>query len=351
MASNPADGTETAGIDLGSDLIPYCDHKYNIGIQRSPFDRRNFKAYRQLKRILKENRFDLIHCHTPMGGVLTRLAAKKYRKSGTKVLYTAHGFHFYEGGPASGWRIYYPIERHFSRFTDGLITINSTDYKIAAGRFHAKETYLSKGVGYDESRFFMHDREERGRLRAEYGYGENKILLVYVAELNPDKNQEVLLRMLKSLLDHVPDAKLLLAGRDATGGHYESLAYELGIDHAVDFLGQRDDIDRIIPMCDVTTASSIREGLGINLLESMACGVPVIAAMSNGHRELIQDEENGLLVPGKDAEAFAKSVRNLLSDTDMYKKFRENGLITASQYTTGEAVTTLESIYSECCSL
>lgn len=110
-------------------VIPFCSHYYVMPFERSPFKRGNWAAYRQLKSLLDREHYDIIHCHTPMGSVIARLAAGSARNKGTKVLYTAHGFHFYDGAPLVNWLVYYPIERILSRRTDLLITMNQEDYR------------------------------------------------------------------------------------------------------------------------------------------------------------------------------------------------------------------------------
>src|SRR5690554_486635 len=92
--------------------IPFIDKRYDIPIQRSPYKLKNIKAYKMLKKIINNGNYDIIDLHTPMGGMLGRMAARKARKKGTKVIYTAHGFHFYEGAPLLNWLIYYPIEKY-----------------------------------------------------------------------------------------------------------------------------------------------------------------------------------------------------------------------------------------------
>ena len=137
--------------------LPFTDQKFDIPIKRSPFDIQNIKAFKELKRIIDQNQYEIIHCHTPLGGVLARFAAKQARKTGTKVIYTAHGFHFCKGAPITSWLVYYPIERYLSRFTDSLITINSEDYQLAKNhRFHAKQIEHVHGVGVDTERFKPH---------------------------------------------------------------------------------------------------------------------------------------------------------------------------------------------------
>jgi glycosyltransferase EpsD len=297
----------------GDTDIPYCDNKINIDIRRSPFRAENIRAYRQLAALLKQNHFDLIHCHTPMGSVLTRLAAKKYRKKGTTVLYTAHGFHFYKGGSLAGWLLYYPIEKALSRYVDGLITINAEDYEIAKNKFHAKRTFLSLGVGYDDKRFFKHAPEDKSRYRAEYGYAEDDILLIYVAELNRNKNQRFLIDVLKKIREKHSNVRLLLVGKDSLDGTHQAYAKKVGVAEWVDFLGFRRDADKLIPMCDIAVASSFQEGLPVNVMETMACGLPVVATDIRGHRDLIANGENGFLALHTDIDAFAGNVEILIA--------------------------------------
>ena len=130
-------------------------------LQRSPFKRNNINAYRELKEIIDQNNYKIIHCHTPMGGVLARLAARKARKNGTKVIYTAHGFHFCKGAPLANWLLYYPIEKTLAHFTDCLITINTEDYQLAKRRFKAEKIEHVHGVGVNTDIFKPVGEEQR----------------------------------------------------------------------------------------------------------------------------------------------------------------------------------------------
>ena len=130
-------------------IIPNCDHHFDMEFVRGPFSQRNIAAYKQLKQIIETNHYDIIHCHTPVAGVLTRLAARTAK--GTTVIYTAHGFHFYQGAPLINWLVYYPVERVCGKFTDKLITINQEDYHRANSwrlRNNGKIYYVP-GIGVD----------------------------------------------------------------------------------------------------------------------------------------------------------------------------------------------------------
>lgn len=129
-------GWQVDYASAGEESVSDCDNQFSICIARSPFSFKNIRAYRQLKKILVENNYDLLHCHTPMGGVLGRLAARKLWKAGKiKVIYTAHGFHFYKGAPLLNWLLYYPVEKCLSRCTDVIVTINEEDYERAKKSF------------------------------------------------------------------------------------------------------------------------------------------------------------------------------------------------------------------------
>ena len=178
-------------------VIPYCDVYYDIKFERNPLNPKNLEAYRELKRILDEGEYDLVHCHTPVGGMLTRLAAGSARKKGSKIFYTAHGFHFYQGAPLLNWLVYYPLERWMARKTDVLITINQEDYQRAK-HFPAKQVVYIPGVGVDLQRFAP-DQAARLAKRKELGLGEEEFALLSVGELIPRKNHALVLEALARL--------------------------------------------------------------------------------------------------------------------------------------------------------
>ena len=309
------DGWEVHVASHGSRELPFCDVHHEIPIARSPFDKSNIKAYKMLRKIILENDFDIIHCHTPMGGMLTRLAAPKSGKS--EIIYTAHGFHFYKGAPALNWMIYYPIEKVMSSKTDCLITINREDYDFALKHFKHPDVKLVNGVGYNSDRYFSVSQEEKLFIRKEKGYDPDEFIIIYVAEMNGNKNQKMLIDAL-TLTDNT---RLIIAGADNYNGIYKKYAEEKNVEDQVDFLGHREDIDELLKMSDVCAASSIREGLPVNIMEAMACGLPVVASDNRGHRALIKDGEDGFLVPVNDYEAMAEKINLLKDDKEKYSAF------------------------------
>ena len=302
----------------GELALPFVDRKFNVPFERSPLRLANLKAYRQLRSIMRENAYDLVHCHTPMGGVIARLAARRFRNKGTTVIYTAHGFHFCKGAPLSHWLIYYPVEKTLARWTDCLITINDEDHRLAVRRrFKAGRIAHVHGVGVDMERFRPLSSSEKALHRRAYGYRRDDFLLFYAAEFNANKNHRLLIEAMARIQAHVPNMRLLLAGRGDLQEECRSLALALGVERMIDFLGYRDDIDRLLPMCDVAVSGSLREGLPVNILEAMACGLPVVAVRNRGLAELVADGSNGYLIEPGDAERFASRMAELANSESL----------------------------------
>jgi glycosyltransferase EpsD len=318
-------GWEVHVAARGEIELPYVDKKFTIPIQRSPFSLTNLKAYQELKDIIDQQQYRLIHCHTPMGGVLARLAARGARKNGTKVIYTAHGFHFCEGAPLQNWMLYYPIEKMLSRYTDCLITINKEDYILAKHRFDIPSIEHVHGVGVNTETFQPISEKDKAERKKSFGYQPGDFLLFYAAEFNSNKNQQMLIKALALIKEEVPHAKLLLAGEGALQNTCKELAKRLEVEHMVDFLGFRKDIPELLPICDVAVASSLREGLPVNMMEAMACGLPVVASVNRGHRELVKDHQNGWIVYPTDIDGFSNKLKLLVASEDIRRQMGMTG--------------------------
>ncbi|MFY0781272.1 glycosyltransferase family 4 protein [Peribacillus simplex] len=304
--------------------LPFVDKKHVIPIQRSPFKKENIMAYKELKYIIDNNNFQIIHCHTPMGGVLGRLAGRKARARDTKMLYTAHGFHFCKGAPLLNWLVYYPIEKSLARMTDCLITINTEDFQLAIQRnFRAQEITHIHGVGVDTNQYHPVSIIKKTELRIEKDYCDDDFIMFYAAEFNKNKNQQLLLRAFSLIKDEVKNARLLLAGDGPLLDECKKLADSLGIGNKVDFLGFRKDIDELLKISDLAVASSLREGLPVNIMEAMACGLPIIANDNRGHRELVSNGQNGWLIKGNDEKSLAGKVIKLAGNVAMRKTLGE----------------------------
>ena len=328
--------------------LEYPDRVFDVPFQRSPFDKRNIKAFREIKKILAEYHYDIIHCNTPVGGIIGRAAGNRYRKAGTQVFYTAHGFHFYKGAPIINWIIYYPIEKWLSRFTDKLITINKEDYELARKQFHCA-VYHIHSVGANSAKFHPISEEEQYKQKKELGL-EGRIL-VNVGELLPNKNQKTAILAMKKVTRRMPDVKLLIAGNGPEKDNLENLIRQQGLEHHVKLLGYTTKLEKYLQVSDLEVACSIREGLGLNVIEAMLCGKTVVASVNRGHRELVRDKWNGRLVDSEDAAAFADAIIEILSDSELKNTMESRCIEFAKRYTDLQVKQELKLIYGEnsCC--
>ncbi|WP_219375266.1 glycosyltransferase family 4 protein [Bacillus mycoides] len=332
----------------GNIHLPYVTQKYNIPLQRSPISVQNFHAYKKLKSIIHQNKYNIIHCHTPMGGAIARLAARKVRREGIKVIYTAHGFHFCKGSSFINWLLYYPIERILATTTDCLITINQEDYSLAVKhRFQAGNIKLVHGVGVDIERYIPVNESEKEQLRHKNGYNSKDFLMFYAAEFNKNKNQSFLIQSLAQLKNEVPHAKLLLAGEGPLMKECKNIAAQLGVSSMVHFLGYRNDIALLLQMCDLAVASSYREGLPVNIMEAMACGLPVIATDNRGHRELIIHNKNGWIIDREDIKTMSERINSISKNAKLQAQFGQCGrTIITNKYSVNEVLKEKQEIYT-----
>jgi glycosyltransferase EpsD len=330
----------------GDMILPFVDKKYNIPISRSPISSSNYLAYKQLKNIIEVNEYRLIHCHTPVGGALARLASRQTRKKGTKVIYTAHGFHFCKGAPKKNWLIYYPVERFLANETDCLITINKEDYKRALQhRFKAGRIEHIHGVGVNTD-IFKPIEQDREKLRNKYGYNQTDFLMFYAAEFNKNKNQQLLIEALSLIKNDVPNAKLLLAGEGSLLEECRNYAIKLGLENKVNFLGYRKDIEQLLKIADIGVASSLREGLPVNIMEAMSCGLPIIASNNRGHRELVCNNKTGWIIEGNDAMNFSRKMKLLAQNTEIRLQLGANGRkIIVKKYSTKKILEEQSKLY------
>lgn len=295
--------------------LDFVEKVFNVPFSRSPKSLDNLKAYKQLKKIIDTNGYDVIHCNTPMGGFVTRLAAQKARKNGTTLIYTAHGFHFYEGAPKKNWLVFYPIEKFFSRLTDKLVTITQEDYNLANKKFHC-EVYRIHGVGVDERRYYPADEQVKSEIRKELGYTDDEKLILCIGELLPNKNQGMAIRMMEKLIKDIPQAKLLIAGNGPERENLENLITELGLKEHVELLDYCTYLEKYQKAVDLGISCSKREGLPLNVVESMLTNNPVVVSKNRGHRELVCHEENGYLVAVNDVQTMYEYVKLLLIDEE-----------------------------------
>ena len=323
-------------------VIPFCDHFHCMPFERSPLKTGNWKAYKQLKKLLNEEHYDIIHCHTPMGSVVARLAAGSARNTGTKVIYTAHGFHFFKGSPALNWLVYYPIEKILSHRTDLLLTMNREDYAVAQ-KFHAKKAVQVNGVGMDMGCFMEATPEVKWTVRKELGLKDTDTFAISVAQLIARKNHSVLIQAVAKLSN--PDFHLFIVGDGIQEQELKTLAASLHVAQQIHFLGFRRDVFRLCSAADIFLFASLQEGLPVAVMEAMACGLPIIASKIRGNVDLIDPERGGWLVAPSDVDGFAAAINDAMLHREVWPEMKAYNLAKVQRYSIDAVVEQMSGIY------
>ena len=295
-------------------VIPYCDTYYNIPFERMPWKPKNLTAYRMLKKVIDQGEYDIIHCHTPVGAMIARLAAMGARKKGTKVVYTAHGFHFFKGAPLLNWLLFFPAEWLLAPVTDVLITINREDFNRAKRTMKAKRIEYVRGIGIDTGKFHEDPVVYREK-RRELGFRDTDFLLLTVAEMTKNKNHITHLKALALLKDkpEFENMHYLIVGRGEEWPNLEQSAKELGIAEHVHFLGYRTDAPDFYRCSDLFLFMTYREGLSVALMEAMGSGMPIICTEIRGNTDLVENGVSGMFSENY-PEAVAEAILQLYRD-------------------------------------
>lgn len=294
---------------------------HQIGFLRSPFTLKSFDIYQKTKKLIDEGDYDIIHCHTPIVSVFVRMAVNRVKKKKPiRVIYTAHGFHFYTGSPKLNWILYFWVEKIFAHCTDVLITINEEDYNRAKKHIHAKKIYRTNGVGIDIDKInkYTYNRQD---IRQEFGVSDQDILLVSVGELNNNKNHikaiEAISRCKNKNIHYV------ICGIGYTREKLTEAAREYKVQDRVHLLGFREDVLAVLKSSDIFVFPSIREGLSVAMMEAMAAGLPVIASKIRGNTDLIDENKGGFLCDRFNAQCFACAIDMLALDGELRQNMGE----------------------------
>ena len=337
--NNPSYGTDNKRLE-GTGII--C---HQVDFERSPFNKKNLQAYKQLVKIMKDENIDLVHCHTPMGAVLARLAAKK---CGIKdVLYTAHGFHFFKGASIKNWLIYYPVERFLSRYTGTQICINMEDFNNAK-KFKATNVEYIAGVGIDtkgiKEKSDIEDKQ-KDELKKELNLKDTDRILITAGEMIERKNQKFLLEVVKKIKEKETPVKLIVCGYGRLEHFLKSKVKELGVENNVIFTGYRTDIYKILGLAEIFLFSSLQEGLPVAVMEAMAVGLPVVCSNVRGNADLIDNEKGGYVLDKFDVNRWADLIYSLLMDKNRLKSFGEYNMNRIKEYDRSNVEKEMRRIY------
>lgn len=301
----------------------------------------NIKSYKQLKKLAEED-FNIVHCHSPICAAMTRIVFRRKRKTGTKIIYTAHGFHFYKGAPIKNWLLFFPVEWICSYWTDVLITINQEDYRFAKHYMKAKKIKYVPGVGTNIEKF-QSAVVNRDVKREELGITRDDILIFSVGELNRNKNHEVVIRAIEELKDK--KVHYAVAGQGILYDELENLAEKLNIAGQIHLLGYQNQIDQWYKCADLYILPSIREGLNVSLMEAMASGLPVICSEIRGNTDLIVKEKGGLFCRADNQNDFVKAIRKIYKDKELLSKMGEFNKLRSETFSQANVTERMKRIY------
>jgi glycosyltransferase EpsD len=338
--------THVACNDL--EELPYVDKIWKVDFVRSPFSTKHRKAFKDLKGIIDNENFEIISTHTPMASIVTRIAASDARNKGTKVLYTAHGFHFFKGSPLFNWLCYYPVEIFLSRYADAIITINEEDFQRIKLKGYSKTNYFKiPGIGVNSDRFYPLNDKEKKDLRIVKGFPLDKNILIYAAEFIERKNHQFIIDAIANNKDAFQNTEVFFAGKGVLQNELEKRVESKDIAGIVKFIGFRRDIDEVYKLSDIAISASKQEGLGLNLLEAMMCGLPVIATEDRGHKEFIIPGMNGYLFAQENEVEFVKFVSVLLENTKLKDEMAQSSILTAKKFELSNSLNEKIKIYKQ----
>ncbi|MEB0329406.1 glycosyltransferase [Lacticaseibacillus paracasei] len=288
-------------------FLHQIDFQRKIGTVKS-----NYKSWKELMHILGQSKFELIHCQSPLGGVFGRILGHKFN---IPVIYTAHGFHFYKGGPLKNWLIYYPVEWALARYTDNLITINHEDDKIASKFPCRNHTYIP-GVGVDTEK--LNNLKKDVSMRKLVGIPQKSFVIVSVGELSENKNPDIVIRALANLRDK--DIYYVAVGKGPRRAFLEQLAINEGVADRVVFPGYSENPEFYYRIADISAFPSRREGLGLAGIEAMATGLPLLTTNAGGIADYSVDGETGFVIKPDDVNLFSDRIRLLKENSEVRER-------------------------------
>lgn len=337
LAYNASDRSEEKIETLRKEMGVYF---HQIDFVRNPFHPGNIKAYRQVCDLIQKLKVDYIHCNTPIGGVVGRLAGKKCKVK--KIIYQVHGFHFYKGAPAKNWIIFYTAEKLLARYTDTIITINREDYE-AAQKFKLRnqgKVYYVPGVGIDKSKY-QTDLQIRKEKREELQLSEDDVVVISMGDLIERKNYPILIEAVAKVKNE--KIQYFICGEGPEKEKLYKQCMDLGIEKQVHFLGYRTDIKELLQVADIFALSSYQEGLSRSLMEAMASGLPCISSRIRGNIDLLLDSNGGYLCDT--LEDYVRAIEKLMNDEDIRKRMGLSNLKTIEKYSVGAVANNLNEIY------
>ncbi len=301
---------------------------FALPIARSYDLSKHLVSLSRLHRFLRRTRFDVIHTHTPVAGLIGRVAARLARVP--RVVYTAHGFYFHDGMRPSVRRLFVSLEKFGGRLSDLVLVQSEEDYREALSeRIMPPERLVHIGNGVDPALFGGEGGAgAAAEARSLLGLREGPIV-GFVGRIVREKGVMEFIRAAARVRENHPGAEFVMVGaplesdRDDCWNHVSRLAEELGIAEALFMTGYRKDVPVLLSLFDVFVLPSYREGMPRSLLEAMASGIPVVASDIRGCREEVDEGVTGLLVPPRDHERLGEAISMLLDSKERSRRMGE----------------------------
>lgn len=312
---------------------------HDVSLPRNPLHPSIFKGWKQLKKLQKQEHYDLVYCQQAVGGVLGRLIAKKYK---IPCIYTAHGFSFCKGNSKLKNLVFKTIEKKLSKYTTALITMNDADYQEAL-KFKAKKVYKISGIGFDKNKYItetLTKSEARNLINL-----KDEFTILTCAEFIKRKNYDTMLRTIAEL--KYENIKFEVCGSGKDKELIEQQIKELEIEDKVDLLGYRKDINNMMTAADIFFLPSHQEGLTLSIIEAMNFGLPIVTSNVRGNQDLVEDGRNGFVCEQNDYKAFSKVIKSIMLDSNLAQQMSNRSKELAKKYSIENVRKELENIYEE----
>ena len=316
---------------------------HELNFTRFPLTIKNFVALKKLYKLQRKNHYNVVYCQQPVGGLMGRLLAKKFK---IPAIYTAHGFHFFDGCSLKRKLVYKTAEKYLSKYTDVLITINDEDFD-AANKMHAKSVYKINGIGMEIGKY-DDNSDSKEKIKSSLGIMKSEFVITTIAEFIPRKNYDTMIRVAKALKEKGLKFKFLICGRGQEENRIKKLIKKLNLESEIKLLGYRKDINRILTCTDVFLLASYQEGLTLSVIEAMSFGLPCVVSNVRGNRDLIDDGLGGFLALPRDVDRFAYCIDEIFHSKKMRDKMSKYNLKKSKQYSIDFVNSQLNSIYNDC---
>jgi glycosyltransferase involved in cell wall biosynthesis len=330
------------------------DRVWDVEWSRNPLDPGNLlRAPRAFRALVERERYNLVHVHTHVAAFAGRLALREPRRRGAvSVIYTAHGFSFFPGGPRLRNALLLGLERLAGRWTDYLVTMNAEDRR-AVERYRIVPPERSRympGIGVDADQYNPASvtDDQIAAVRRSLGIPPEAAVFTMVAEFIPRKrHRDALLAFARLAGCGEPAPHLVLAGTGPLAESTRALAQSLGIASRVRFVGFRDDVAVLVRTSRAVLLLSEQEGLPRSVMEALCLEVPVIVTRVRGTDELVARSGGGLLADVGDVDRIADALAWMLAHPKESAAMGRRGRAAMTDYDVRSIITLHEALYAE----